>query len=177
MFNRFTYKTKFYGTVAIFMLMLLVIFRLNIKKTAILRREYITVKTNIQSGKDTPERLIILQDKLSGLNSMLGSTISHTDLHEKIIKSVLNNPNADLIKIWEFPKNSIYSDGNMDIFTNQLILNGDFKSLVKYLYLLETKEKLSRVRSASFKMKKMRGTINEKLYVEILLQNIEIAQK
>ncbi len=177
MFNQLTYKTKFYGTLAVFMLMLIVIYKLNIKKTVALRHEYLTVQTDIQSGKDAPRRLIILENKLTELNSMLGSTISHTDLHEKIIKSILGDPNTDMVKIWEFPKSSIYSDGNMNIYTNQLTLNSDFKSLINYLYLLETKEKVSRVRSACFKLKKMRGTMNEKLYAEILLQNIEIAQK
>jgi hypothetical protein len=176
MFDRMTNKTRFYAVLFGFLLVMLIVYRLNIKKTIFMIHQYHEIKSTINQGVSNSQRLLNLQNHLREINLLLGSNISGNDLHEKIIDKIVEQSNEGL-KIWEFPKSQIFANESMEIYTYKLTLTGDFKSIVKFVNELEAKEKLSRIRSVNFEMKKIRETNSVKLYAEIFLQNITVAKE
>ena len=174
MIENLSYKRKFFLLLVVGIIFLVLVFKLNISKTIALGRQWKTLEHQLVQISDIRGKEQQLKSKLERLNNLLGSAVSPGDLRERVLSSVVNQAPGKNIDLYEIPKVYTYTDGDMKIYTNKIVLKGSFKSLLEYIYILETKVKLSRIRSVNFIRTKQRGTKYESMYVEIYLQNIEI---
>ncbi len=174
MFERLSYKRKFILVIAGGIVMFFLVFKLNIKKTIVAGKEWRKLKNQTTNIADINGRNNQLENRLLELNDLLGSSLSPANLRASVLTSVVELTPGVKIDLYEIPKVYTYYDGDMEVYTNKIVLKGDFKSLLKYLYLLETKEKISRIRSVNFIYTKQRGTQYESMYAEFYLQNIKI---
>jgi Tfp pilus assembly protein PilO len=173
MLKELSYKSKFHLALAGFALLLITIYFLNIKKTVELRQTYSQLNNEYLTSQNTPIVLKNLKNKLVELNHILGSNYECSELPEELIKfSNLFSTNSNVTLV-ELTETKTFEKENMNFCTLSIILSGTYSDLVKYIYNLETKDKIGRISSVYFYTKKKRNR-NKELLVEIFIQNIEI---
>ncbi len=173
MLNNLTYKTKFRSCLAGFGLLLIIIYFFNIKKTISLKKTYSTLKSEYVASQNTPVVLQNLENKLDELNDILGSTYECSELPEELIIFSNRFSTTGSVTLNELTETKTEKRENMDFCSLSIILSGAYTDLIKYIYNLETKNRIGRISSVNFYMDKKRNK-KEKLFVEIYIQNIEI---
>ena len=167
-----TYQNKFKLLLGFLALLLLIIYLLNFKKTIELVKSNKNKKTEYQETINTPMQLKSFESRLESLNQFLGSSFECSELPEKIIEFTNSVPKYN-VSLIDIQQKSDQTNENMTVCDFSIILTGSYINLLKYIYELETEQKIGRITSADFKTETDRNK-RKRLLVEIYIQNIEI---
>ena len=171
MFANLTYKQKLLGLMGVVVILSLAANKRSFKVT---RQAYNQVKE--------------LEDKLEFVNSST-TDISQTQLELKYYDKILGKQGVDpeeiqqeildftssFEEVYVFNLDEIHlaESNGFNVISNQLILEGNFNSLLEIVYAFEREFKFSNIVSISFVKEKEFQTRKDKLRVKIIFQNYE----
>lgn len=93
--------------------------------------------------------------------------------HEELLKQVSGFCQKNRLLVREFPPAKIHEEKQYLIETNEVVVEGGFKDIVKLIYDLEQVSKTGRVASVSFEAGPDRKTRQYRLAAHIIIQNIK----
>jgi hypothetical protein len=160
--------------IAVTMLTALLVYSFGIKKTMSAYIAYSDAKKKMEFAANAPEMASQLEKKLAGMDTKIGDQNTKeqntTDALLSLITNYCQNNHAVLR---EFPQTTIAEAENMTIETNRFTIGGDFSTLLNLAYILEQKNKLGKVASVNYQLKKDFKTKEMLLTATLFLQNIK----
>ncbi len=171
MFTNITYKQKLIGLVILSVLLFI---------TAN-KRSYSVTKQTYNQVKELEEKLNYvnassqdidgLQNELAIYDRIIGKQgIKAEDIQQKILDYSTQYNTVGVVNLEEI---HIAESNGFTIISNQLIVEGDFNSLLELVYSFETDFNYSNIVSVSFTKEKEYQTREDKLRAKIIFQNYE----
>lgn len=158
-------------------LMVLLVYSLGIKKTMNAYMEYSDAKKKMELAANAPEMAAQLEKKLSEMNAKMGDqNTKEQNTTEALLSLIANYCQNNHAVLREFPQTTMAEAENMSIETNRFTIGGDFSTLVNLAYILEQKNKLGKVASVNYQLKKDFKTKEMLLTATVFLQNIKKKQ-
>ena len=174
MLENLTYKKKnlLLGITAI--LLLFVVYSFGISKTIKAYQEYSESESKMKIAENAPQMAAQLEKELMIMDIKLGSqnTIGQ-DTAETLLSLITNYCQHNHAVLREFPQTSTANQGDMVIETNQFVVGGNFSTILKLVYILEQKNKIGKVASVKYQLKKDFKTKEMLLTASVFIQNIK----
>ena len=172
MFENIAYKKKFLA-----LIVLVVIFAI----TAYKRSFAVTIEaySNLESSKiklaqvsNSKQKIATLNAEVSYLDKIIGKKAANADVVQQEILNSFNDigSTSSLVRLEEI---HLANNNYFNIYTNRLVLSGDYKNLLKATYHYEKEFDFSRVVSIRFYVDKDAKTRRKKLFEQLIFQNYE----
>lgn len=174
MFENLTYSKKNKLLIAAAIVAVYLIYVFAIKKTITQRNEYNNLQTKIELIKNAPSMAIQLQQQLLQMDAKIGNNTSNGQKTGQALLELLSDyckNNKAVLR--DFPASKNLQQGDLLVETNVFIVEGNYETLLKLVYLLEQKQKLGKVASVRYQYKKDIKTRNMALTATVYLQNIK----
>lgn len=143
------YKKRFWViSGAIFILALLAI-RFGFAKTFEIRRDINRISLKTEAIKDAPARLQVINKKLAKLDQYIGD-FSGEEISLMLMERAGRFCESGNMVIKELPEKHVYISNDYSIVTYKLIIEGDFKNLLRLLHDMESNSVAGRLHSADF---------------------------
>lgn len=173
MLKRFSYNKKNKYLIALAILLPFILYVFAIKKTVLAYNEFEKNSIQLDSITQVPVLYSKLKKELDFIDQQLGAQdIGHNYL-DSLIEAVTNYCQVNSIILKEFPKTNVIKKDNLIVETNKIVLEGDFISLLKFVYLLENKRNYGKVVSVYYQSKMDYRTNKFNLTSTVYLQNIK----
>lgn len=174
MFKNLTYKKKNILLMIVAVLALYLIYVLGIKKTFVAYSEYIKAQSQIELAANAPIMAAQLEKQLLQIDSKIGKqNMNGQNTGQALLELITNYCQKNHALLLEFPETIDTKQGNLLIETNVIVVEGNFSSLINLVYLLEQKNKLGKIASVRYQLKKDIKTKEMALKAAIYLQNIK----
>ena len=174
MFKNLTYKQKNRLLIAGAILMAYIAYALAIKKTITAYNQCNEATKQIELAQNAPMMADQLEKQLSQMDSKIGNQNTNGQNKEQaLLELVTNYCQNNHAVLREFPETTLADQGNMTIETNLFVVEGSFPTLINLVYLFEQKNKLGKVASVHYQLKKDFKTKEMALTATIYLQNIK----
>lgn len=172
-FSKYTFRQKNFALLIIFGLLLMVTYKRALNPTLEsldLRSELTEKRMEAQLSLST---LKIKRIELSNVNKLIGQEGVTTEKVQQGLLSFHTSRSQDGVNVSQIDEPYYYIHPDFYIYTNQVTLKGDFHSLHKFIFDLETEFDLARVVSIKYYIEKNYIDSREELYATLLLQNFE----
>ena len=154
--------------------MLFFVYELAIKETINMYSTYSDAEKKITLAASAPMLASQLEKKLSQIELKLGNeNIKKQNTADALLELTTNYCQNNHAVLREFPKTTITDQGDMTIETNQFVIEGNFSTLINLVYILEQKNKLGKVASVKYQLKKDFKTKEMALTAAIYVQNVK----
>nr|WP_299384818.1 hypothetical protein [Allomuricauda sp.] len=172
MFENITYRKKFWGLMALLIIMGITAYKRSYRLTIDAYKSLKSSKETLADATDSHERIAFLEAEVEFLDNIIGKKAANADLvQQEIINTYTDLESAsELIKLDEVHKaNNEY----FNIYTNKLLLSGTFNQLLSATYEFEKDFEFSRMVSIRFYVEREPRTRRKRLYEQIIFQNYE----
>lgn len=145
-----------------------------IKKTIIAQNDYSNAQQQIALAANAPIMAAELEKQLIQMDARVGSKDKNEQNREQELLGLITNycqKNKAVLR--EFPETVIFNKENLLVETNQLVIAGNFSTLLNFVYLLEQKSNLGKVTSTHYQLKKDIKSKEMVLTATIYLQNVK----
>src|ERR1035437_8376562 len=140
MFKDLTYKKRNQLLLSGTILFFFIAYYLAFGKTISLYMECRSMKEQLTSLADAPNRAVALRQKLSELDQRLGGKqLSDTNTQQVLLNVITNYCQGNKIILREFPKAIAKQENDYMVETNFFTVEGSFSKLLDLVYLLERK--------------------------------------
>lgn len=174
MLRNLTYKKKNQLLIIVSVLALYLIYVFAVKKTIAAYSEYNTAEKQIELAVNAPAMAAQLQSQLLQMDSKIGKqNLNGQNTEQALLELITNYCQNNHAVLREFPETTIAKQGDLFIETNQFVVEGEFASLIKLVYILEQKNKLGKIASVRYQLKKDLKTKEMALTAAIYLQNVK----
>lgn len=174
MLESLTYKKKNQLLIVIAIFLGLLIYFVSIKRTISAFKDYSKNIKLYETASNSPVLLKQLHSEVDDINAKLRAQNSVGEQYsEKLIELITNYCQSTNSILKEFPKTEIAQKDDLVIETNKFTLAGDYITLLKFVYLLEQKNRLGKIVSVNYSIKKDYKSNGKILTVTIYLQNIK----
>jgi hypothetical protein len=172
MFNNFTYKQKFFGVIIGFLILFLALYKKTFSKVIESRQKLSFIEEKSELLNESNYNIFNTKNEIKNLDDIIGGDNTNPqDVQQKILNFITKKElNNNLVSIEDVHLNS---NNEFLIYTNQIMLDSNYESLIKILYDIEKQFIDSRVISAKLFSKKNTRTNKTKIYLKIILQNYE----
>jgi len=171
-----TYKKKNLLLAVGMVLAVFIVYSFGIKKTVDAYTVYSDAKNKMELAANAPKMAFQLEKELIEMDKKIGShNISEQNTSEALLGLITNYCQNNHAVLREFPKTTVAEEGDMLIETNQFMIGGNFSTLINLVYILEQKNKLGKVASVCYQLKKDFKTKEMQLTATVFLQNIKKA--
>lgn len=178
MFKNLTYKRKNQLLIIVSVLALYLIYAFAIKKTIATYSEYIKAEKQIELAANAPAMAAQLASQLLQMDSKIGKqNIDGQNTEQALLELITNYCQNNHAVLREFPETTIAKQGDLFIETNLFVVEGEFASLINLVYILEQKNKLGKIASVRYQLKKDFKTKEMTLTAAIYLQNVKQHEK
>lgn len=177
MLKNLSYKKKNKLLIAVALLIFYLVYALAIKKTIASYDEYNKAENQIELAINAPKMAAQLENQLLQMDSKIGKQNKNGQNTEQALLELITNycqNNHSILR--EFPETTMAQRGNLFIETNLFVIEGNFSSLINLVYLLEQKNKLGKIASVRYQLKKDFKTKEMALTAAIYLQNVKQQQ-
>jgi hypothetical protein len=158
-------------------LVLFFVYEMAIKETINMYNTYSEGEKKIALAASAPMLAAQLEKKLMQIDIKLGNeNKKKQNTADALLELTTNYCQNNHAVLREFPKTTIIEQGDMTIETNQFIVEGDFVTLINLVYILEQKNKLGKVASVKYQLKKDFKTKEMVLTAAIYVQNVKKKQ-
>lgn len=129
-------------------------------------------KQKLAKVNNSQQHITSLKSEVEYLDKLIGKEVANPDIVQQEILNTFTeiNTNTPLVKLEEVHKSS---DEYFNVYTNRLILTGNFGDLLKTTYNYEKEFDFSRVVSLQFYIEKEPRTRRKRLFEQIIFQNYE----
>lgn len=174
MLKNLPYQQKNRLLLVVTFLLVFLTYQLSIKKTIIEYQKCSEYEGKIEMASNAPLMATQLEKQLLQMNSKIGT--QHTDglnLEQALLELISNYCQNNHLVLREFPKSTFSNQGDLLIETNMFVLEGNFSSLLNLVYLFEQKNKLGKIASVRYQIKKEFQSKEMILSAAIYLQNVK----
>jgi len=173
LFNNTTYKTKFKLLILVLALLLLIVYRLAIIKTIEKYQDCTNLKEKLNLVSLAPREIKELQNRINSINEFFGRNSDSTlNTRAVLIDKTSFFAKQKNIKIKSINEPDFHTENDILIETNQIILEGSFFNLLRYIAFIEKENKNGNIASVKFYTEKNIKTKKEKLLLMIYIKNI-----
>lgn len=170
MFDRFSYKQKNYGLLALCIILTIVSYKRSFSLTLLALNEIEQQNSRMESTFSADNDLLVLTTEITQLNKNIGkSNVDPNTVQKKIIESITKNKKE--VQLEKIVTTHNFETVDFNIFSNQIILTGNFNSILDYIYTVENQFDYARLASFELYTDKDFNTKKTKLYGKLLFQN------
>ncbi len=163
-------KEKRYVVLLLFLLLFALGYTKLFKNTIRTIKDYNQLKSlNIDSLKIKNE-IKETQLVINNLDKIVGSEVREQDLVKQNILSFTSKSHSKII-VTSLEETQIFKNNDFTIYSTLLTVEGNYNTILEYLFAIENKFELSKVVSVKLFKKKDYGTKKEKLYARVIFQN------
>lgn len=174
MFKELTYLRKNQLLIAAFVILLLLVYSLAIKKTIHESKQVADAEKKIELAVNAPLMAAQLQKELMLMNEKIGDkNLKGQNTAQTLLELVTNYCKNNRAVLREFPETNTSDQEGLRIETNRFVVEGNFSTLLNLVYLLEQKNKLGKISSVVYQLKKDFKTKNKVLIATVYLQNVK----
>lgn len=178
MFKNLTYKKKNQLLIIVSVLALYLVYAFAVKKTITTYSEYTKAEEQIGLAANAPVMAAQLENQLFQMDSKIGKqNINGQNTEQALLELITNYCQNNHAVLREFPETTIAKQGDMFIETNLFVVEGEFASLINLVYILEQKNRLGKIASVRYQLKKDFKTKEMTLTAAIYLQNVKQHEK
>ncbi len=172
MFDKYTFKQKNKVLLIIFVLLMLASYKRSFVLTLLALDEIEKQELNIEKIKTSDYEIGLLNQSIKELNQTIGkSNLKPDKVQQKILKEISILSQKNDVNLESIEETHIYKTVDFSIYSNILILEGDYKNLVKSIYNLELNFEYARLINVQLYKEKNISTKKIKLYAKILFQH------
>jgi len=172
MFDRFTYKQKNYGLLALFVLMIMVSY----KRSFVLS---LNALTQIESQEQQKQNLLgaendiaVMRIQLAQMNKTIGrSDLAPDKVNQEILRAISDYTKNLYIKLDKIRETHAYKTVDFTIYSNMVSVEGDLSGILQLAYYMENKFEFARLTNISLYKEMDYSTKKEKLYANLLFQH------
>ena len=174
MFKNLTYKKKNQLLIVTAVLTLFIVYSFAIKKTINAYGKFSDAEHKMEFAANAPKMAEQLEKELRMMDERIGNqNTKGQNTTQVLLELVTNYCQKNHAILREFPEITISNEENLQVETNRFIVEGPFSTLINLAYILEQKNKLGKVASARYQLKKDFKTREMALTATIYLQNIK----
>lgn len=168
MFDKISFKKKFYFSIIAFILVLMALYKKNFRHIF----EMIPLTRTELTLTDTNHEYLIesLKDDINNLERVIGSTTLKPEQIQQHILEFIAKRNVQVIEM--NPIHSVEKNG-FNVYTCEVNVTGNYEQLIKLVYKVETEFKISKLINSTFYVKMNYSTQQKELYLKLLFQNYE----
>lgn len=162
-------KQRFYGLLIGFTLLWFLAYQFSIKNTVEQLGLYLQNQQKLELAAKAPEQIQQFQEQLNQLNANQQYQLyDRSNLFEEVNTFCRENK----LSLSNFSPEEMRQQGEYQIFTNQITVQGKYVDMIKLAYALEFEKGLGHLASASFS--RQRDLRSRKTYLEgnLYLQNL-----
>lgn len=173
MFKNITYKKKNKLLLIGVVLLIIVLYNFAFKKTILAYSDCKNAENQIAIAANAPMMVAQLKKQLLRIEETIGTNETNNKSEQALLELVTNYCQSNSAVLNEFPKSTFANQGDLIIETNRFVIQGNFSTLIKLVYLLEQKEKMGQLASVHYQLKKDIITKKNALFVTIYLQKVK----
>jgi Pilus assembly protein, PilO len=164
-----TYKQHNYALAGVVVLLALLAYSTNIRRTFKTYQTYKQNKVRLIQAQSAAQDIARYRSLLRGMQQSAQRPYNREYLLEQI--TAFCRTSNLLIKT--FPDAQKVKESNYPVVTNEIEVEGSYKNIVSLIYLIEQKDRLSSISSTSFYIVKDRVRQQNYLRCRLVLRNIE----
>jgi len=177
-FKNLSYKKKNQLLIAGLVVTIFLIYLFALKKTIRVYHEYNDMQNKIEMVESVPMMTAVFEKQLLQMNSRIASdTMNGQRIQQALLELLSNYCKNSKAVLREFPQSTDFEQGDLLVETNLFVIESDFKTLLKLVYILEQKKTLGKIASIHYQYKKDLITRNMALTATVYLQNIKKNKK
>ncbi len=176
MLNRFSYRQKYFLLLAILALSVIAIYSLAIKRTISVIGEHQDLQQKMELLKDAPGQIAAIETQLNQMEQLVANK-EPLDLEQTLLEQVTAFSQNHHLTLIEFPKTNVSLYQDYQIYINKIVLEGNFKDIVQFIYNAEQQRKTGEIASVQFKSTKDIRSKQKYLYAYLYFQNIQISSQ
>lgn len=172
MFNKLSYKQKFFIVIGVFLILLFASYKKNFKRLYDSKKELNIINSKLKENKNLFNQLYLLENEVRIIDGIIGGETKEPRKIQQLVLDFVTN-NQFKTNIVSISDTHFFSDEQFNIYTNQIEFEGEYEELIDMLYKIETSFNSSIILSSKiYRKKDFRNNI-KKLYLKIILQNYE----
>lgn len=172
MFENISYKKKFFALLALMVVLGITAYKRSFSMTLDAAKLVKESKEKLAKVSNSQQHITSLKDEVNYLDKLIGKESANPNIvQQEILNSFTRiETNSQLVRLEEVHQ---ANDDYFNIYTNRLILTGNFGELLEATYQYEKQFDFSRVVSLRFYIEKEPRTRRKKLFEQIIFQNYE----
>ncbi|WP_323028507.1 hypothetical protein [Gelidibacter japonicus] len=168
-----TSKTKNILLLVGFIIAIILCYNLAFSKTFIVKSTYDKLLKEESFYKDAPKTLSVLKQKEHYYDSLLTKyRLNEGSIQNTLLKTINEFAIENNLKVISFLKPHYFTDQDLIIKSYQFILEGDYNSIINFVYQLEQKTKFGEIINVHFDKKKNFRTGRDYLQAQVILKSI-----
>lgn len=176
MLKKLTYKHKYFLLLAVLVIAAIAVYSLAIKRTMTAIGEHRDLQHKMELLKDAPEQIASIEAQLKQMDQLVANK-EPLDLEQTLLEEVTDFSQKHNLTLIEFPQTNISSYQDYQIYINKVVIEGNFKNILQFIYHAERQRKTGKIASIQLKRTKDIRTKQMYLYAYIYFQNIQINSK
>lgn len=174
MLKNLTYKKKNRLLAAALVLFAWVIYSYAISDTVAAWKACSEMEERTAKAAGAPVQNAVLRKQLEEMDRLIGSgAYAGGDVQQALLGIASAWCQEKGVLLREFPQTIFSEEKDLRIETNVFTVEGDFKKLLGLVYELEQKQKVGKLASVNFQMRKDPKTKTKNLTVTIYVQNVK----
>lgn len=170
--NSFTYRQKNYALILIALLLFWASYKRSFSLTVNAKKELVELDNKLAGATDSYKEIEYIKEEVNSLTNIIGTESVRSDvIQQSILEQVTRLSDSLGLKVESIDQIHSFKSSDYIIFSNLLVLEGDFNTLFKALNYLEREFKGSRICSLEYYTKKNLQLKKSKLYARVIFQN------
>ena len=175
MLDRFTYKQRNIGLLAVFVLAGWLVYSLALSKTIDMAGACANKEADLAKVANAPQRIAGLQAEREAIDRVLGEENRVLDFQQALLEKVSDYCQDHKLVLREFPQPFTETENSYLVETSMVVVEGRFDKLLTLVYELEQQDRLGKVAAVEFRTEKPRRGQKAKLTASIYVQNVKKA--
>lgn len=166
-------KTKTILLLSGFIIAIILCYNLAFSKTFIVKSTYDELIKEESFYKDAPKTLSVLKQKERYYDSLLTKyRLNEGSIQNTLLKTINEFAVENNLKVISFLEPHYFTDQDLMIKSYQFILEGDYNSIINFVYQLEQKTKFGEIINVNFEKKRNFRTGRDYLQAVIILRSV-----
>lgn len=175
MFKNISYKRKFYGLLALVVILSFTAYKRSFKGTIETVGFYREAVKSINESPNSLEELSNIKKEIKILDNIIGKRAENPAIVQNEILGFLSMRTQE-ITLSKIENLHVSNDDYFSIYSNVISLQGDFNGILKTIYEFEKDFEYARIASMVFRTERDPRTSKKELYNDIIFQNYEKKQ-
>ena len=171
--KKLSYKQKNRLLIALAAVFLFMTYFLGIKKTFSKYRECKELENKVQLAVNAPAELTEVEKKYNAMEKSMESFAAEINVQQSLLGVVSKYCNENGLVVKDFIQPVMSSEKDVTIETNSFVVEGPFARMLRLVYNLEQINRLGRIASVNFSLKRDYAAKSNNLTATIYIQNIK----
>lgn len=171
--KKYTYKQYLYLLIAVFVLGLLVSYKIAVKPTIDAKKKLQQLQDDIRNVDEAPRKRAMLLQQIEQYDRLIGEQATNQKFEQQqVLDYISNYCQKSKSTVREFPEIHSFTKENYVLNTIVFTIEGNFRHLLELLFLIETDLKIGSIQSIDFYTEDEFRTKKKRLFLKVYLQTI-----